>query len=310
MKRFCIISAAIIALGLLSGCSNAKTQEVSPPFFCVDDTETGGRVYMLGSMHACPKGTVYPEEVMSAFSESDFVACEVDTIALSDNKQLLSECSSLLLCPEGTTASDYLGESYDTIRDFFKELGIYNSAYDSYKPVMWSSLLTNATAKSCGYDSDYGTEPYFLSLAKKQGKPIIELETALEQYSVLASEPDELVRYSLENAAKDGKEAQADNLRELFSAWASANEETLTRLLHEDEPEGALKEQYALFYDKMYTERQKKMAAQVTEWLKNGDRVFMFVGALHFYASPDIPDYLEEAGYDCTTFYNSAVPAA
>lgn len=265
---------------------------------------------MLGSMHSVPNGTTYADEIMTAFDACETIACEVDTIALSKDRKLMNECTALMLCPSGTTTSDYLGESYESIKKFMKREGIYNSAYDSYLPIMWSSTLTNNTARKCGYNSDNGTEAYFLSLAKKQGKNIIELETAIEQYTLLALEPQELVRYTLDSAVKSGSEGMKQDLSVLYNAWASGDGETLERLLMLDKPSDDLMEAYSEYYNEMYTKRQKKMSDSVIEWLENGDTVFMFVGALHYFAEPDIIDNVNEYGYTVVSGYNDSLLAA
>ena len=305
MKLKGIISAAIAAF-LLTGCSAKPEPEyVDPPFFCVENSETGGRVYMLGSMHAGKKGTVYPEEVLSAFEESDIIACEVDTVALSKNKQLLTECTAMLLCPEGTTAADYLGESYEEIRSFLKSEKLYNAAYDRYLPVLWENLLSNNAAEKCGLDSEYGTETIFLNKAKSEGKTIVELESAKAQYELMAAEPISLSRWSLENSVRDSDTLAAD-MEELYGAWAAGDGEKLTALLTEEEPPEELSEEYADYYAAMYSDRQRLMADSVISSLENGEQVFMFVGALHFFAEPDILDFLAEAGYEVTEGENVA----
>ena len=56
-------------------------------------------------------------------------------------------------------------------------------------------------------------------------------------------------------------------------------------------------EDFASYYSAMYEKRQEKMADFVIKSLQNGDKVFLMVGAAHFYAKPDILDFLSKAGY-------------
>lgn len=311
LKAAAVFTGLALALSLLTSCkAQPQPEYVDPPFFRVADEDTGGCVYMLGSMHMGKAGTVYPEAVMEAFAECDTVACEVDTIALSENAALLQECSSLLLCPEGTTTADYLSDSYEEIRGFMKKQRVYSAACEKYLPVMWNSLLSNSAAEKCGLSSDCGTEQIFLSKAKAEGKEIIEIESALFQYEIMAGESPALSEYSLMKTAEDGSEELCRQLDELYSAWAAADGAGLEKALSEDIPTGELEEVYASYYDEMYTNRHRIMADCVLEWLSEGRQVFMFVGALHFYAEPDILTCLEESGYTYETLSTGSAAAA
>ena len=310
-KAASVFTGLALALSLLTSCkAQPQPEYVDPPFFRVADEDTGGCVYMLGSMHMGKAGTVYPEAVVEAFAECDAVACEVDTIALSEDAALMKECSSLLLCPEGTTTADYLGGSYEAIRSFMKKQRVYSAACEKYLPVMWSSMLSNNAAEKCRLSSDYGTEQIFLSKAKADCKEIIEIENALMQYELMAGEPPSLSEYSLLTSAENGSDELYRQLDELYSAWAAADGAGLEKALTEDAPEGALADEYDAYYDEMYTNRQRLMADCVLEWLSEGRQVFMFVGALHFYAEPDILTFLEESGYTCETLSAGSAAAA
>ena len=307
-----ILPAALLCFSmLLGGCSANQPEEVHPPFFKVSYPETGGHVYMLGSMHAGESNAVYPDEIFEALRNSDTVACELDTVALSNDAGQLTAAMKLLLCPEGITAADLMGDEYESIRGFFKDLGIYSPAYDSYLPVMWSMALSNKIADDCGYSGKYGTETVMLNYAKKLGKPIYEIESAAQQYGVSASEPVQLQIYTLEQAVSGGYDSQFEQMRGLYTAWASFDGEALAAMTDENIPD-EYAEYYREYYDAMYSTRQRGMADYVISQLESGNNVFMFVGAMHFYAEPDIITCLEEAGYTVSEIRtdNSAETAA
>jgi len=62
-------------------------------------------------------------------------------------------------------------------------------------------------------------------------------------------------------------------------------------------------EDYKKYYSEMYEKRQEKMAEYVVKALKNGEKVFVVVGAAHYFAAPDILDFIEKAGYSVEKFY-------
>lgn len=301
-RLFLIVTVSVL---LFSSCKSKPREVIEPPFWEVCDEESGGRVYLLGSMHVGLDAD-YPEKVMAAFKESDIIACEVDTVELSRDSARLSEAMALMKCPEGISAEDCFGESYGEIRDFFKKKGLYNSAYDSYLPAVWSSLITGKIAKDAGYSTEYSTETFFLELAKQQGKQIHEIESAEFQYTLNAAQPMELQVYMVRSAINEGYELSLEQIHDIYRAWAGFDSEALEDLCSAADIPEELSEEYAEYYKAMYADRQQNMAEYITECLKNGETVFVMVGAMHYYAEPDILTLLESAGFTAVNGYMQA----
>ena len=296
MKRVAAaLTAVAAALALLTGCAAKQPEELTPPFWQAVSPE-GEQAWLLGSMHVGKKNTAYPDYVLEAFDACSSVICEVDTIALEADQSALTECLSLLLCPDGTTASDRLGEDYAEIKSFFLKNGMYSPVYELYMPSLWTTALSNKTAEKCGLDAALGTEAVFLERAKAQGKTIIEAESARAQYEVLAASPEGLDVYTLREAAREGFSAQQASLEELYTAWAEFDSASLEKLLEDEEIPEEYARQYEDYCRMMYADRQKVMAQCLMDADKSGG-VFMFVGALHYYAEPDIITLLEDAGW-------------
>ena len=297
MKR--LFSVIIIcAVMLFSGCGRSENSEntVTPPFFKAVDKETGGVVYMLGTMHVGTEGAVYPDEVYKALDESDILAVELDVQELEANAAELTEAMQIMML-KGCTAEEYIGEDYAEVRKWFVEKGLYNMVYDYYIPAVWSSMLSTKLAEDAGYKSELGTDRVLLTYAKEHNKEIYEIESAAEQYQVNANEGRELQVYMLVEAVRTDYDVQIQQMNDLYSAWASGDITALEDMLAADEPPEELAEQYDRFCFEMYENRQKKMAEYVTDSLKNGDKAFVAVGAMHYAAAPDIIDYVEQAGY-------------
>ena len=311
MKKRIFAVITLLAIMLFSGCrreeppvtdsGSTDTFEVDPPFFKVTDENTGAVVYMLGSMHVGMPEAVYPQELFDALDECDTLAVELDLIAFENDFAAATEAVSLLMCPNGTTIRDYMGDDYGEIVRKFSEKGLYNQIYEMYIPSLWSSLWSNEMAAECGYDANYGTDRLLLQYAKQQEKKIDEIESAAEQYQVEANTSPELQMMIL----KQTIELTADEIKEqfdaLYDAWKTADMETLTALASEEEENTGLTEQlkadYAQYYDEMYTLRQKKMADYVINKLRSGGKTFVVVGAMHYAAPPSILDVLAENGY-------------
>lgn len=284
---------------LFSGCkkNNAEPFDVHPPFYKIENAETGAAVYMLGSMHVGKSEAVYPQIIYAALDECDTLAVEVDMEAM--DKAAMSEALAVLQCPDGLTARDFMGEDYDSIVAKFKKKRLYNRAYEDYIPEMWSSLWSNQAAEDCGYDGDFGTDVIMLSYAKSNGKRVEEIESAKEQYEVNAGASPELQMLTLNQTlalSEDEMQAQFDAL---YNAWRSGDTAALKALAEEEaELPEELKADYESYYDAMYTNRQRKMADYIEEKLESGGKTFVVVGALHYAAPPSIIDDLESDGIE------------
>lgn len=296
MRKILALCTAILLIFTLGGCQNSEPPKnpVNPPFFVVKDEKTGGEVYMLGSMHVGLPNTVYPDAVYEALDKCSSVACEIDLIRLNSDNAEVNEASKVFLC---SSAKELLGEDYDEIKSYFVEKGIYSARFEKFIPAMWSIALTKKASSDSGYSSEYGTELDILALAKSKNKKIIELETAAEQYAINAGQSLDFQIYSLKSSIEMPYETLKAQNNALYSAWSESNTLMLEMMLSQSDVPKEFSEDFAKFYSEMYEKRQEKMADFVIKSLQNGDKIFFMVGAAHFYAKPDILDFLENAGY-------------
>lgn len=283
--------------------------EVTPPFFKVTDERTGGVVYMMGSMHVGKPGATYPQKMYDALEECDILAVEVDVVALESNFTAMAEAIRLMMCKNGKTVSDYMGDDYDSIVEKFTEKGLYNAVYEMYIPVMWSSLWSNAMVTECGFDSGIGTDRLLLGYAAEHDMRIDEIESAKEQYEVEANISPELQMIMLNQTLELSFEETKEQFDMLYDAWRTADMETLKQLAEEEGGEELSEElitEYAAYYDAMYTKRQEKMARYIKSQLAEGNKTFVVVGAMHYAAPPDILDFLaENDNYTITSIYGN-----
>lgn len=301
MRRAAALALCISGL-LLFGCADSAEQstELAPPFWLAEDADTGGRLYLLGSMHVGREDTHYPDYVMDAYEESTTIAAEIDTTVVDEAAY---EAAKHLYCPEGTTTRDMFGEHYDEAAAFFKRMGLYSSGMDRLIPYFWGSSLTVAAAEDIGLYSEYGTEEHFLTLAHKDEKDILELESYDEQYRMMSEIPLSVQVQSVMTAVgtEQYKKLTEDTLA-LYEAWSVFDEaalEALDKTVYNGITD-ELSEDYAVFMDEMYFSRQEHMADSAVQLLQSGGTSFMLVGAAHFYIEQDILTLLEEKGYHMT----------
>lgn len=292
-----IIAAALTAAALLSLTGCAPAEKVTPPFFSVHDESTGGTVYMLGTMHVGKGGTEYPEYILQQIENCSFAAAEFDTQDFSGNRSEIKRCAELVACEGELFAEDYFGEeTYTLVRDTFSKKGLYNSQLDLFKPYYWASALSTGIAAQCGLSTSSGSENIILTKVKQADKKLVEIESAYEQYQIMAQIPMPIQIYAVTSGVGENYDAELENMKKLYAAWSTSDHAALREMAQEEVPE-ELAEDYAEFERLMYNDRQTHMADMVKDWLAQGETVFMFVGAMHFYKGVTIIDQLNEAGY-------------
>jgi len=307
VKKAAKAAAAILLTAALTACSGSlnadggsqqgEVEHAKPPFWVVTDPQSGATIYMLGSIHAGKKEVQFPDYVIDAYKSSSFAAPELDTVAFQTDIMLQSQAVSLLTLKEGT-AADYIGSDYDDTVKFFKEKGVYQMGMDKMIPFYWSSAVSSLVISGSGLDVDYGTESVILQMAHKDGKEIREMEGALSQYAMMADIPMSVQTELLQQCVGDQNvNLQAISTAMLYDAWRSFDEDYFKAAGAFDTSTVDNPSDWEEYYRLMYTDRQKKMADKITQWLQDGEQGFVFVGALHYYAEPSILSLLEEAGY-------------
>ena len=139
------------------------------------------------------------------------------------------------------------------------------------------------------------TASKIMDAARKGNKPIVELESADEQLSLLNDLPDkagaEFLASTLDSAAETKK-----LIDRMVKAWKTGDAAGLEKLLITD----PLRERPGLksAYAKLFDERNVKMAAKIEGYLKKSEQPhFLVVGAGHLIGRNGILKLLQKKGY-------------
>lgn len=314
MRRIKKLAAVFLSAMLFSGCANNPPQHepepyvptltpayedgcITPPFWVVKDEDTGAQIFLMGSMHAGTEDVKYPEYVLRAYHSSSYIAAEMDTVAFGGDISQKRKCSGYIKLQNGS-ASDHIGSDYDRTVEFFKQRGIYQTGMEQMIPYYWASAATGLVLRQSGLNSEFGSENVLLNLAHSDGKKIREIEGGEAQYKTMQEIPMSVQLSLLKDCVGDDNIAfQAKTTLELYEAWCSFNEEYFRGISVFDEDAVENPDDWQKYYKMMYTDRQQIMADFIFDSLKAGEKGFVFVGTLHFYAEPSILTLLGEFGY-------------
>ncbi|MCI9434412.1 MAG: TraB/GumN family protein [Bacilli bacterium] len=301
----------VIALTLfLAGCQKKEVvkddktnvENTTPLFYRISKEDSDINIYLLGSIHAADKG-IYPlnDTIMSSYNKSDYLAVEVDTVALTSDFDLQVSLAQKMLYTDGTTIKDHIGEElYTKMVAKLKEKGSYNSMYDNYKPAFFESLFENAIIVDADMDANAGIDMHFLKLAKKENKNILEIETAASQYDLLLNNPIELDKMMLEGYVESYDESISE-MKDLYNAWKKGDANELEQKLMSTSSEGLSQTEIEMienYNNTLINKRNYIMTDALEKYYAEEKNVFCVVGVGHVVGDQGIISLMEQRGYN------------
>ena len=282
-----------------------ETSQISPLLYQVEDSN-GNVAWLFGSIHI---GEEYfyplPDYVISAYEGADALAVEFDIVAFEKDMSAQMEMAKKMYYQDGTTIKDHISaELYNKAVEVMEDCDMYAPYMDLLYPIMWSQLIENAVYEKLGINYDLGIDQHMLDRAYKDGKKILDVESAEFQYSMLVNYSAPLQSLLPEESvasyyAQDEVKATAD---EMLSIWAGGNEQTFWEFLDAEQEFETQEEAdlYAEYVKAMETDRNIGMADFVEDSLASGEEVFVCVGAAHVVGADAMVELLRERGYTVT----------
>lgn len=260
-------------------------------------TKGDKEMYLFGSIHATQDGAEnLPDYVQKAFDECDYLAMELDTSSvMNDLTQSLNLVKSLMYT-DGTTIKEHISkETYNAAVKFLTEKGLYTSYYDSFKPMMWISLLENAICQDSGIDVNKSMENIMSSKAKKANKKILEVESMEIQVAVFDKISDKLADAMILSYTADGfADEYSNSNNSVYKKWKHG--ETIEDTNIDEIPE-EYKADYEIYNKAMLIDRNSGMADKAEEYMNDGKKVFFMVGTAHMYGDDGLVSLLTDRGY-------------
>ena len=287
MRRSLILFYAIgvfcVALCLSSCAGNrgaAGASEQKHFFWKVSDENSS--VWVLGSIHLADS-TLYPlaPVIDSAFAHSDELAVELNMNEGMLEDRLLRD----ILPPEMWKSLDSLCAAWDIPMVVFEKM----------RPWLVATTLSAYAFEQAGLNPEYGIDYVLLDRAASDGKAIVGLETAEEQIGALAdtTESDSAGVYYLKTTLREIAELET-LVKNLIHAWKTGDEDLLRSLLdkddEEDESEDSLSSDQKFkegFEQRVYVNRNAKMAESIATFLREDRNVFVVVGVAHLALEKD-----------------------
>ena len=248
--------------------------------------------WLLGSIHA-GKPSLYPlpDPVERAWQQSRALVMEVDMTHISQAQW--QEMGAITRLVDGKTLKDHLPmDLYRRTLTAAGQNGLTEAMLAPLRPWFAAITLTQAALERTGFRGEFGVDQHFAKRANDGGKPIVGLETLLEQLGYLASVGDNQT-LMLESTLDELPDLEK-GFAEVMAAWQNGDQATLINLLKEEMAPPKLQ---AWLEQTLLAERNRNW---VKKWPGLPNESFIVVGALHLYGEQGLLALLEQQGWRIT----------
>lgn len=252
-------------------------------------------VYLLGSIHVLrPEDAALPPVTMAAYEDAERLVMEIDLDAPGGDPQTIAATMrSMALLPDGTRLRDVLGGDYGKVATYAQRAGLDLAALDGFAPWFVTVTLLQLDLARRGFTVDSGVEQTVAREAAADGKPIQGLETAQQQFAILAGLPMPLQKRFLMMTLEDTEQLDAE-LRDMLAAWKSGDTGKLERVLGEEFDD------FPELYRPLTEDRNRAWVPQIMALLDDDDDYLVVVGALHLVGRNSVVDLLRQRGIAVT----------
>ncbi|MBQ9415005.1 MAG: TraB/GumN family protein [Clostridia bacterium] len=264
---------------------------------------SGNTLYLFGTIHiGDERMAAVMSKLQDRLASCDALAVEMDTVAFENSPEAPQIITTVFYESPTYRISDHMpADLYERAVAMLKKAGMYADFYDQFDLAYWSLLLEQAALSLYSdLNSDWGVEDHIITAANKQGIPVLEIESAEEQYHMLDQFSDELNLWLIEDLL-DSQDEYGEQTAALYEAWLAGDYEQLCALngMGDDLSEYSEEEQALLkeYNQKLLDDRNVGMAKAAKRYLEDGKTVFLAVGAAHMLGDAGIVHLLEQEGY-------------
>jgi uncharacterized protein YbaP (TraB family) len=270
---------------LLAACGTAAPgQTARPAMWLVEDDDT--HIYMLGTMHALPRGTEWDAgKVANAIDSADELVMELSPAELAAAGGVFQTLAPRTppLAIDARLSGEALAR-YRALEASGSPFG--GEAFDDWAVMV---LMGQRVAQQAELSPADGVETGLTAQFKAAGKPIAGLETAEAQLMMFETLDAATQRALLTRAAEGSADAVKD-VGALTAAWSRGDVAALDKVINEDVDAVPAARKAIL------TDRNRRWSAWVKRRMGQPGTVLMAVGAGHLVGADGVPAMLEAEG--------------
>jgi uncharacterized protein YbaP (TraB family) len=275
---------------LLASCNQPAppptAQHADPALWVVTDADT--TIYLFGTIHLLKPGLGwFDDDVKTAFDRSGELVLELVAPPQTEMAALFDELGN---APGGPPLSSQLApETATKLSAALAKLGLPATALDRAEPWYAAVTLSVLPIRELGYDPALGAEQVLTEAARKQGKPLVGLETPREQLGYFDRLSPGAQRKLLEETL-DGMPRAGAVLEAAIAAWSKGDADGLAKLVNED-----LKDSPEL-NQSLLVSRNRHWSEWIAKRMDRPGTIFVAVGAGHLAGTEGVQAMLGQRG--------------
>lgn len=284
MTRFAALLAPLFAFAA----APAAAETATPAMWRVADEDT--TIYLLGTIHVLPDDYVWRDaRIERAVAESDELV--IETLLPEDPNapaQMIAAMGLRLGLPP--LAERVEAEDVPELRALLQRGGIPEGVLDNFESWAAALMLVGVSLNAMGLTPDNGVEEALESAFGEAGKPIVGLETPVEQLEFLDALPEPAQRAFLASAIDDPEVLRAE-LDRMLAAWAAGDEAAIAASFDELSAVPEVREA-------LLTRRNANWARWISERMTRPGTVLVAVGSGHLVGHDSVQVQLHAAGIE------------
>ena len=253
-------------------------------------------VYLLGSIHVLrAEDGGLPKVADDAYRDAEKLVMEIDMddALQADPTALAGTMQQLALLPAGQSLRTVLGPDYARAQQFAQQAGLDLGLLDRFAPWFAATALLQVELAKRGFSPELGVEQTLATRAAADHKPIQGLETAEQQFGILAGLPMPMQRKFLLMTIDEAGNLDAE-IKELLVAWRTGDTDRLAQILGDEFDEAPE------LYRPLTEDRNRAWIGEIVQMLHDRDDYLVVVGALHLVGRNSVVDLLRQRGYTVT----------
>jgi len=251
-------------------------------------------LYLFGTIHVGTRD-LYPlgAQVEQAFAEAGVLALEADPTGESVSAVALA---GSLYRPPDNLERHVSAEMYRELAAKLPGIGLPLEHARMLEPHLLAMTITLMQVQRLGYEPALGLDLHFAQRARRVGKPIIELESMIQQLAMLDALPKTVQEDMLRAALGMDEDALRRELEALVQAWQRGDIAGIGRAVVA-EMEAMDEHSARTLQARVYDQRNAAMAQKLESLLEGRIVHFVAIGAGHLTGASGLPALLEGMGF-------------
>lgn len=254
------------------------------------------RVYLVGTIHVgrAEFHTVSPQ-VLARYAEAAVIAVEAD---ISDPYKIAPLVQQLALYGPSepgldTRLTPALRERLDKVAARY---GVASAQYARMKPWMLANTLIVLEAVRIGLNPAFSKEAFLFAYARKNNKPIVELEGVEYQLKLFDSAPIEVQTAYLEHAVASLEAAASEReLKRVVTAWEKGDAAEMERIVGSMHAATGAAERFVA--QAIIDGRHPALVAGIEKAAATGKLHVVALGSLHYFGPNGLLELLRKRGF-------------